>query len=291
MYGIKKISDLTGIPPITLRAWENRYGVIEPNRTAGGTRVYTEDNLKDLLWVIDQKESKQLSIKYAMELLRERKKIEAKEKLNPSQYPWFADKIFELLKKHRVKEASDYVDFLIEASDHETTFHEILTPVLFRIGEEWEQGNVSVAQEHFMSHFIQQHIASAFYSYQVHNPNETAVAICPANEMHQIGLLLFSLFLKNKNIEVLFIGENTPHSAVIDLLNKQKVNLVALSFTMEEHVSALIELIDAIKTHDPDLYLVVGGRLVNKLDPPYKEATIGNDLKSWKQWFDTYQKQ
>ncbi len=45
-YPIRKISELTGINPVTLRAWERRYGLIKPERTPKGHRLYTDEHVQ-----------------------------------------------------------------------------------------------------------------------------------------------------------------------------------------------------------------------------------------------------
>ena len=56
-YPIREFARLTGVNPVTLRAWERRYGIIRPERTAKGHRFYTEDHIllvKNILYWLDQ---------------------------------------------------------------------------------------------------------------------------------------------------------------------------------------------------------------------------------------------
>ena len=58
IVGIKKVSELTGIPAVTLRAWERRYEVITPIRAENNTRLYTQEHIDDLLWIKQLKKKK-----------------------------------------------------------------------------------------------------------------------------------------------------------------------------------------------------------------------------------------
>ncbi|MEW8236866.1 MAG: MerR family transcriptional regulator, partial [Candidatus Thiodiazotropha taylori] len=52
-YPIRKVSELTGINPVTLRAWERRYGLIKPERTPKGHRLYTDDHIHLIRQIMD----------------------------------------------------------------------------------------------------------------------------------------------------------------------------------------------------------------------------------------------
>jgi len=284
MYGIQKVSELTGVSPITLRAWENRYGVIKPDRTDGGTRIYSESDLADLTWVIQQKKDKTISIKQAMQLLKDKKRHEQKNQLNPNNYDWYTDKIYLTLKNHQMDEATNYIDFLVDALGHEQMFHDFFIPVLTKIGTSWIDGDLSIAEEHFMSHYIQQRIAEYFYHLEVTDPTQTAIAVCPTDEMHQIGLLLFSIFLKKQGINVLFIGENTPADSLVALINKRHVDILAASFTLATNSQQLPHLIDTIRDIAPTIEIVIGGQNLQLLPDTYQRYQIGHTLDSWREW-------
>ncbi|PXW90891.1 B12 binding protein [Streptohalobacillus salinus] len=286
MYGIQKVSELTGVSPITLRAWENRYGIIKPDRTDGGTRIYSEQDIEKLNWVIQQKNDKAISIKQAMQLLKDREKREQKNQLNPNNYDWYIDKIYLTLKNHYMDEATNYIDFLVDTLGHEQTFHDFFIPVLTKIGLSWENDDLSVAEEHFMSHYIQQRIAEYFYQLEVKQPKQTAIAVCPTDEMHQIGLLLFSIFLKKQGINVLFIGENTPADSLIDLINKRNINLLAASFTLASSINQLTNLIDTVREAAPNLDIVIGGQNLQLLPEDYQRYQIGHTVAAWKEWLN-----
>lgn len=284
MYGIKRIAELTGVSPITLRAWENRYGVILPDRTDGGTRVYTDNHLEDLQWVIKQKNDNHLSIGQAMMALEQKRKTTKKAQVSSADYPRFIDGLFLLLKHHQLDEASAYVEELKELIDIDCLFHHIFIPILTRIGEEWEKGVLSVADEHYMSHFIQQQIAHYFYHYDVKVKRATAIAVCPVDEMHQIGLLLFSIFLKQHGIDVLFIGEKTPLDDIKALIEDHDISLAAFSLTTSNELDAIIDFIDLLKQDFPDLILAIGGQQTSALPERFRDNIISHDPVDWAAW-------
>ncbi|MCG6506952.1 MerR family transcriptional regulator, partial [Vibrio parahaemolyticus] len=42
LYAIREVSEITGVKPVTLRAWQRRYNLVQPQRTAKGHRLYTD---------------------------------------------------------------------------------------------------------------------------------------------------------------------------------------------------------------------------------------------------------
>ncbi len=284
MYGIKRIAELTGVSPITLRAWEGRYGVILPDRTDGGTRVYTDEHLEDLKWVIKQKNDNHLSIGQAMQALEAKRQHIKKAQISKEDYPRFIDGLFLLLKHHQLDEATSYVEELKELIETDILFHHIFIPILTRIGETWAKGDLSVAEEHYMSHFIQQQISHYFYHYEVKSKRATAIAVCPVDEMHQIGLLLFSIFLKQHGIDVLFIGEVTPLKDIRALIEANDINLAAFSLTTTNELSALTDFLDALEKDFPELILAIGGQQSEELPARFHPHLISPDPVDWAAW-------
>ncbi len=52
LYPIRELSSLTGVNPVTLRAWERRYGIIKPERTPKGHRYYTDEHVQLVLQIL-----------------------------------------------------------------------------------------------------------------------------------------------------------------------------------------------------------------------------------------------
>ncbi|SEN87283.1 B12 binding domain-containing protein [Amphibacillus marinus] len=285
MYGIQKVAQIIGITPITLRAWENRYGVIKPARTNGGTRIYSEQDLEELIWVVEQRNTKKLTVKQAMALLQAKKDTLSTIPLTRASYSDYTTKVFNLLSNFQAKEATLLLDELIKKADHETIFHHILAPALIKVGEHWENKTLTVAQEHFISHYIQQAMAQHFYAFEPSHYLGKAISVCPPNEMHQIGLLLFSLFLKRRNIDVMFIGQDTPITDILLMIETEAIDLACFSITLSSHMPNLVELLDQLARHYPQVEIVIGGPSAQKLPENYQAFYMTGNLDDWEDWF------
>ncbi|WP_112179490.1 MULTISPECIES: cobalamin B12-binding domain-containing protein [Paraliobacillus] len=296
MYGIKKISELLGVSPITLRAWENRYGVITPTRTEGGTRIYSEQDLSDLKWILDEKEDKMISIRQAMLAFKEKQASQTSfTSLSSSDINFsnLIDTIYEALIEYDASTATEIVNSAFANFDYETVFHQIFIPILYNVGYQWETGKLSVAQEHFISHFIQRKILRFFEDTQSEQGNVKALAICPPNEFHNIGLLLFSLFLKKRGVDVIYIGENTTKESIKSLIQINQVRLICFSVTLDSHIHYVVDFIEYLEKQPVKLDYLIGGHAANQLPKEYQNHVLTGELEDWEKWFQTthYHKQ
>jgi MerR family transcriptional regulator, light-induced transcriptional regulator len=289
MYGIKKVAELTGISPITLRAWENRYDVVKPSRTDGGTRLYTQENVDDLLWVISERETKKITVKEAMRLLQEKKENNRTSSIQPLTLDLayaYETKLLLALRSFHTESADKLVDEMMKMYDYEDVFHHIFIPILYRVGELWETKELQVAQEHYISHYLQQVIEHYLFKIRTTADAPKALALCPPKELHVIGLYLFSLFLKRRGMDVIFIGENTPFANVKAIVEQQNIALVCLSTTMHDYTEDIIHLIqqlEQITVNKPDI--LVGGNGTVKLPTELQQYIIPNLLNEWEEWW------
>lgn len=292
MYGIKKISELLGISPITLRAWENRYGVITPTRTEGGTRIYSEQNLNELKWVLHEKEDKMISIQQAMLALKEEKESQISFMSTSStdiSFSKLTDDIYEALMEYNTSSATKIINFAFANFDYEIVFHQIFLPILYKVGYQWEKGDLSVAHEHFISHYLQRKILRFFEDTQLEQGQMKALAVCPPNEFHNIGLLLFSIFLKKRGVDVLYIGENTPKESINSLIQINQIRLICFSITIDSHIPYIEDFIEDLENQPVTLDYLIGGQAVNQLPIKYQNHLLTGKLEDWEKWFKTSQ--
>ncbi|GGM40720.1 hypothetical protein GCM10011351_28650 [Paraliobacillus quinghaiensis] len=290
MYGIKKISELIGVSPITLRAWENRYGVIKPTRTEGGTRIYTQENLEDLKWVLKEKENNKVSIRQAMIALNKIKNQKNKHELsilNDISYVQLTHDIYDALVHYNTSHASKLIHTALSTCDYEKVFHHVFVPILHKVGEQWHKAELSVAQEHFISHYLQRKILHFFEDNPIGKQPIKALAICPSKELHNIGLLLFSLFLRKRGVDVIYVGENTPKDNISSIIKINHIKLVCFSITLDDHIIYLEDFIKEIEKQQNQPDYIIGGHAVKHLPEKYQDHILSGKLEDWEKWFES----
>lgn len=294
VYSIKQVVEMLDIPSVTLRAWETRYKAVTPERTESGYRLYSHENVEDLRWLKQQTEQQGISISHAVRLLKARKEKDLSDSIsNISSTPHDAfekmkSQIYNTLHEFQGERANALIDFGFSLYGYEVMFHQVLVPILIKVGEAWEEGTATVAQEHYMTHMISNRIYQFFHVFPVYAHLPKVLAFCPAGEHHQVGLLLFSLFLRKNGVEVVYLGANTPEEGILSMLEQQKrIGAICLSVTDKELVPYSEGLIRRLKEAYPGAEFIVGGKGYQAYALPSAAAFVMNESSEhWQAWFD-----
>lgn len=297
MYTIKKVSEMVGIPTVTIRAWENRYHIITPKRSDGGHRLYNHEDINTLTWLKKQIDKNNLKISEAIHLfdrefpngfhVKQEESNREYERSFIQTYEDLNDKLYLALIDLNTLKANQLIDLAFSLYHFEDVFHKLLSPVLFRIGAEWESGKITVAQEHFSSELILQRFTQFFRALPTNKQLPKVLAFCPEGENHHIGLMLFSLFLRNKGIEVIYLGANTPYEGLSELIKMKKISSVAISITNHQLIDKVKNWIYECQQENANVNFVLGGKgSRNAQFPPSTPVFIAEKI-DWEHWFRT----
>ncbi|QOS81474.1 B12-binding domain-containing protein [Paenibacillus sp. JNUCC31] len=163
--------------------------------------------VEDLRWLKEQVEQHQTNISEAVRMLKANKTTPPPEAALPTPltapvptmdeaYERIADQIYDSLYNFQGGRANGLIDSGFTMYGYDSMFYHVLVPILVRVGDAWEQGRASVAQEHFMTQLISQRFYQFFHLFPIYPHLPKVLAMCPEGEHHQVGLLLFSLFMR-----------------------------------------------------------------------------------------------
>jgi DNA-binding transcriptional MerR regulator len=226
-YKIKDLETLTGIKAHTIRIWEKRYNLFEPNRTDSNLRVYSDKDVQDIL-LINLLNRNGYKISKIADLSRT-ERVSRAEKIKTYDSPETGiNKLIYALIEIDELAFDEIIDKLIQEHGIEKTFSNFLVPFLERIGVMWLTDSISVAQEHFISMLIRQRLiieidrlVSPQESY-----NKTALLYLPENEWHEIGLLYYHYVIKKNGWRVFYLGQSTPIEGVREICEKKNIDLI-----------------------------------------------------------------
>ncbi|MEI7024179.1 MerR family transcriptional regulator [Paenibacillus sp. y28] len=296
MYTIRQASELLGIPAVTIRAWETRYGAIKPTRTESGYRLFSDQNMEDLRFLKSQTDEKGLSISQAVRILKEQQKL--RERLGEAQtetvedavnqsHQAVVDRLYESLINFRTEQAKTLMDLGFSMYGYDRMIYHILFSVMIKVGTEWEAGRASVAQEHFATQFVIQRCLSFFHLFPVDARVPRMLALCPAGEHHQAGLLWFALFLRKKGADVLYLGPDTPEEGIQKIIEEQRIRVICISLTDPNLMQATFAFIDRLRGRNPELQVVLGGQGFQDVPDTYAACVLdGNSQEQWEKWFE-----
>jgi DNA-binding transcriptional MerR regulator len=210
-----------GVSPELLRAWERRYGLLQPIRTEGGFRLYTDedaDRVGRMKRALDEGFSAAEAARHALvqERSTERALDGARERLVA------AARGYDEATVHAV------FDEALAAFSLETVLRELILPVLREIGAEWERGTLEVGQEHFASSLVRERLLTLARGWG-RGRGPLAILACAPGEHHDIGLIAFGLVLRSHGWRILFLGADTPLATLDKAVSTTNPRLVAVA--------------------------------------------------------------
>ncbi len=252
-FNLKAVVNETGLKPDTLRAWERRYGLPHPDRTAGGHRLYSQHDINTLKWLI-ARQDEGLSISRAIKLWRRLLKANRDPLTDPEFAPAVSSALsaeeappvaFPIRKGNAVEEfRRNWIEACLIFDEQsaerllsqafalfpiETVCFEILQRGVAEIGMGWYEGDVSVQQEHFASALAMRRLETLLASTPAPTRHGRVLAACPADERHTFSLLILTLFLRRAGWDVIYLGANVPTDRLNATLATAKPHLVIMS--------------------------------------------------------------
>lgn len=243
-YRIKTVERMTGIPAATLRAWEKRYGVVEPGRTDGGHRVYAERDivhLQRLKRLVDDG----LSIGEAVELAA---RPSSSRTADSGPLEAARDGLIEACVALNRPAAEMAVRPLVAVCSFPEIIRGVYIPALRGVGEH------SRAAEQFGTALIREKIISMLSAIGPDSAPRRALLACPEGEQHELGLLCVALELSLQRWSVVYLGAGTALDTLLEAVEIVEPGVVCLSASRH---GGLLEYVAALKGRDQRV--VVGG--------------------------------
>ena len=223
-YRIKTVAAAVGVPRNTLLAWERRYGLVVPRRTANGYREYSDADielLKRLKVLVDQGHA----VSEAVTLLDV---VAAGPKGEPVLAA-VAEKLLEALlrvDRHAAEQTCRRIVGVAET----TQVDELYFPLLRRVGDGWAAGELSVAQEHYASQFVRERLHELLNRLEG-GPRHGPHALCASfpDELHDLALLGLAIHLAAAGHRVSMLGAAVPLPDLVAMVADEQPQLVAVS--------------------------------------------------------------
>jgi MerR family transcriptional regulator, light-induced transcriptional regulator len=238
---IGELSRRLGVSDHVLRAWERRYGLLRPARSAGGFRLYSEADL-------DRVRRMQAHLAHGLSAAEAARAAIDDERAAPiasgiDHRGGLADQVDALtraLDEFDEPAAHAVLDRLLATLTVETVLRDVVLPYLHELGERWASGTVSVAQEHFASNLIRGRLAGLGRGWG-HGHGPRAVLACLPGELHDIALLAFGVVLSRNGWRIEYLGANTPLDDLICIASTTRPDLLVVVGTTAERFDGLAD--------------------------------------------------
>jgi MerR family transcriptional regulator, light-induced transcriptional regulator len=245
---IGELSRRLGVSDHVLRAWESRYGLLQPVRSAGGFRLYSEADARR----VRQMQAHLARGLSAAEAARAALGEDGKVPSGPvsSTASELSGALRTALDTFDEPAAQAVLDRLMSDLSLTTVLREVVLPFLAELGQRWQRGTATVAQEHFASNLIRGRLAGLARGWgNGHGPH--AVLACPPGEHHDLALMVFGIALHHSGWRIDYLGINTPIAELTWTVDARHPDVVVLAATMPEILEPLTPQLTALARRAP----------------------------------------
>jgi DNA-binding transcriptional MerR regulator/methylmalonyl-CoA mutase cobalamin-binding subunit len=270
--GLVQIGDLArrvGVRVDTLRAWERRYGLLNPHRSTGGFRLYSSDDeaiVRVMIREIDQGYPPAQAAKLALAWAESGagRDTGSASDVEPSSTSPPTDltplgalqtELHRALVRFDGVRAHEILDELFAEFTLNAVLRDVLLPCLQQIGDGWADGDVTIAEEHFASQLIRDRLLGLARTWDQGRGPRVLLA-CPPAERHDIGLICFGLVLSRSGWRITFLGPDTPVTAMAEAVAAVSPDLIVLAASHQDRFNSITKPLHALAA---DIALVLAG--------------------------------
>ena len=265
-YSIKELEKLSGIKAHTIRIWEKRYALISPSRTATNIRFYSDKDLKKIINVAAINGAGVKISRIAQYSDSELNGIVSQQ----------IDKGIEIAPMDQLVVAMVELDEpvfekVLSRLTLKIGFEELIVKVVYpfleKIGILWQTGNITPAQEHFISNLIRQKLIVAidklpFPGRKAHK----AVLYLPENEYHEIGLLFDNYLARSQGIKTIYLGQSVPYLDLKNVVETHHPKFIITSMTTAVHSHQLHVYLEKLSRDFRQQTILISGRAIQPSD-------------------------
>ena len=238
--------------PELLRAWETRYGLVNPERTPGGLRLYSKE---------DERRVRAMRRQIAAGLsAAEAARVALRAPGAPVSVEQLRSHLDRALTALDEPAAQATLDRTFESLDLEAALAQVILPFLHDLGERWAAAERSVGQEHFASNVIGGRLRTLARGWG-DGDGQRALLACPPGEQHELGLLSFGLLLRKRGWRISYLGAETPTSDLASAIAELSPELVVLGAMGAQR---FLDAADGIRALNAQARLAIGGAGASK---------------------------
>ena len=287
-YNIKAISTIVGIQPGTLRAWERRYHIIKPIRNEAGHRLYSEEHVQIVKWLV-HKVNEGFTIGQAVNLYEktgEENSLDDPIQLDRSEV--LVNNLVNSLLKLEEVEANRFVDEAFSLYSIEKVLFDVLLKALNKICDMRIEKQIRSSHEYFANSFLRTRVGVVFQHTPVNASFPKIMFVCGPSEMKDVGLLILATFFRRRGFQVVYIGASLDIEDMEAVLSEVIPKGLVMSCTMLNHLQEAINIIKEIKRQFPDLKIALSNNaeLENPENKEFLQLTIDNSIEALEKWIE-----
>lgn len=268
MYSIKQASIRSGVSVPLIRAWERRYGVISPQRTASGYRLYDDEAIATLVRVRELTESGWTASEASRAVLAGEVEVTP---VLPAPSTSLATGALHARRAELIQSFIDAatvmdiaatgaaLDEILAQGSFEAIVDELLMPALVALGAAWSEGNLDVAAEHAASAAVHRRLSALYEAAAAVGKPLTVVGLPPGSR-HELGALAFAVAVRRRGVGVLYLGPDVPVSSWVHVIEQNRARVAIIAVVQRSDQAAALEVAHALRGVGNGPVLAVGGK-------------------------------
>jgi DNA-binding transcriptional MerR regulator/methylmalonyl-CoA mutase cobalamin-binding subunit len=272
MFTIKEASARTGVSVASLRAWERRYGVVEPQRTDSGYRLYDEralEALSAMRRLVNQGWSPATAAAAISsgDVATAASSQPSGPAVPVAGSPALTEAFLDAASTVDVSAIESVLDQAFALGSFETVVDGWLMPALTALGEAWAEGRVDVAGEHAASYAVMRRLSQAFAAASSVSHGPRIVVGLPAGSHHELGALAFATAARRRGLAVVYVGADLPVDSWIRAVRAFPTRVAVLGVPTPKDRATASETAQALLANGRGLVVAAGGAHADDLAP------------------------
>jgi len=264
VYTIKEASARTGVGVSLIRAWERRYGVLEPARTPAGYRLYDDASIRTLLAMRSLVASGWTPSEAARAIgagetqLADQPRAEGTSgSSGPGHRAQLIERFIAAAEAASTVETEAALDEMLAAGSYESVIDDLVLPAAAALGDAWAADRLSVAAEHAASEAVARRLAAVYQAAGVPRSTAVVVGLAPGAR-HELGTLGFAAALRRAGTGVLYLGQDVTVDGWLDATARTRARAAVIGAVTPGEADAAGPVIEALRSAGVSL-IAIGG--------------------------------
>lgn len=248
LYPIRTVSSLTNVNAITLRAWESRYGLINPVRKSSGHRLYTQADIDIINRTVALLERGIRIGQVKAELSRQGSPVTSQEANAQDIWQKHINHMLSAVICFDEASLDDSYTEMLSIHPVKVVTERLLSPLLRQLGERWSNMTGSIAEEHFFGFFLRSKLGARLHHRNRHISGPGLLLACLPGDQHEIGLLLLALAANERQFRTVILGADMPMQQLAQVAKKSGCSAIVLSGTVQPEPDVFKNQLPALVT-------------------------------------------
>ena len=281
-YNIKAVSNIIGIQPSTLRAWERRYQIIAPKRNHAGHRLYTEEHIQILKWLMD-KVSSGMMIGQAVQLLEgNRLQSNVQNEIHYDREVVLVDDLLQALLKFDEITTSALLNEAFSIYTTEKVIASIVLQVSNKLLALKNNNEVTMVQFQYVVSFLQTRLGMVYHNTSSFSSIHKVVVL----ESNMLKGFVFSTYLRLKGYDVIYIRTSLAEDSISLAVEQIRPKYVVISCDDGRERKNAMSYVDFLQEKNANLSVGIIGEIGARDQLNIQTSLIGDTKEEWDNWLN-----